>query len=275
MKEPIEQIFYEEVREKKTAAAGVHGKKGKKGRVGKMVTPADISSRDYREARDLPSFNVYDFIHKLHEAPTLKNVLLARMEEEYRAYRQATEKALDAMAEVVQLGVDPLYKEVARLQQSVEELAGRVEALQRLSRQDAVIMSDLLADGGGDPAAFGPAGHPPGLAGKKRIRWGSNPESIRQTVFNQLRLLEEQGEEITTETIKQRIPSMLRWIYGERAVFNGIEGLRRDFLAWANTRCAQAGPAAAPTGAPETRVDDMAQAAAGIAEPDFPSEEPA
>lgn len=247
MKENIDELFYQEIREKKTTATGVHGKKGKKGRAGKMVTPADISSREYREARDLPSFNVYDFIHKLHEAPTLKSVLLARMEEEYKTYRQATEKALDATAEILQMGMEPLYNEVRLLQQQVANLAHQLDILRNVGRTDAVDMSEPLTARQGSAAPVPlPTRGQVALVGKKRIRWGSNPETIRETVFDQLRHLTQQGEEITTETIKQRIPSMLRWIYGERAVFDGIDGLRREFLACEKARTSDANPAFTP-----------------------------
>lgn len=217
MQENVEKVFYEEIREKKTVAGGVRGKKGKKGQVGKMITPADIAGREYREPRDLPTFNVYDFIHKLHEAPTLKSVLLARMDEEYKNYRQATERTLDAVAEIVQLGLEPVCREMAAVRQRLDQIAG------------------LLADEGyqGAPLKFTPL--PSGedsavMTRKKRIRWGSSPDDVRETVFAQLRELVAAGEEISTETIKQRVPSMLRWIYGDRAVFAGIEGLRREFL---------------------------------------------
>lgn len=246
MKENIDQIFYQEVREKKTTAAGVHGKKGKKGHVGKIVTPADISSREYREPRDLPSFNVYDFIHKLHEAPTLKNVLLARMDEEHRTYRQATEKTLDALAEILQLGLDPLYEEIAVLKQAVADLARRVE--NRGGGGQAERTDVPLTPRNDMATAAGRSGSRLPLIDKKRIRWGSDPATIRETVFGKLLLLEEQGEEITTETIKQRIPSMLRWIYGERAVFGGIDGLRRDYQAWKQAR--EAGAVMKETAAP-------------------------
>ncbi len=204
MPETSEQVFYEEIREKKTAATGTRGRKGKRGMVGKMVTPADLSGAEYRQARDLPSFNVYELLDKLLEAPTLKSVLLNRMDEEYQNYRRATEKTLDAVVEVVRLGLEPVYKELARLEQKVDEALGQVR----------------------EPGA-GPGRIP--AAPKRRIRWGSNPEDIRATVFRQLEELVADGEELSTELIKRRIPSMLRWIYGERAVFDGIEGLRAEF----------------------------------------------
>lgn len=241
MKENVNQIFYEEIREKKTTATGVHGKKGKSGKVGKMMMPADLSGREYREARDLPGFNVYDFMQKLQEAPALKAVLLDRMDDEYRHYRQATEKALDAVAEVVKLGIEPLWTEVEALRERVAALAPLVEG-----KGAGPVVAQ--AGGAGRPALARQA-----TAGRKRIRWGSEPMAIRGTVFEQLRQLLNEGEEISTEVIKQRIPSMLRWIYGQKAVFDGIEGLRRDFHAssWSGGRPArQAGAPAAKAADP-------------------------
>lgn len=46
----IERTFKEEVREKKRAANGVHGKKGKRGYVGSMRTPADLLTGKERRA---------------------------------------------------------------------------------------------------------------------------------------------------------------------------------------------------------------------------------
>ncbi len=214
------RVFHEEVREKKTTASGVHGKKGKKGRVGKMITPADLSGREYRKARELPSFNVYDFLHKLHESPALKSVLLSRMDEEYRNYRLATEKTLDAVAEIIKISIDPLYQEINELRSIVEEYLQNATSVTnddfnpRMEAPENVIVKDRS----GRVAR-----------GKRRIKWGNSPEIIRQTVYQELLKLEEAGYDVSTETIKQHCPSMLRWIYGEKALFDGIEGLRNDF----------------------------------------------
>lgn len=237
MQENMEKVFYEEVREKKTVASGVRGKKGKKGQVGKMITPADISGREYREPKDLPAFNVYDFIHKLHEAPTLKSVLLGRMDEEYQNYRRATEHTLDAVAEILQLALEPVYNEMTAIRQRLEELA-HLQANGH-GQHPSLTLSPLHS---GEDVLVANR--------KKRIRWGSNPDDIRETVFAQLRQLVMAGEEISTETIKQRVPSMLRWIYGDRAVFDGIEGLRHEFLRSTGQQAApaDAGPAQAGDG---------------------------
>lgn len=222
MQEQSEQVFYEEIREKKTAARGARGRKGKRGAVGKMVTPADLAGSDYRQARELPAFNVYDLLDKLQQAPTLKAVLLSRMDEEYQNYRRATERTLDAVVEVVRLGLEPVYQEMSRLERKVDEALEHVRAA--------------------GPAGASQPSAP--SAPKRRIRWGSTPEDIRATVFQQLDQLLADGEELSTEVIKQRVPSMLRWIYGERAVFNGIEGLREEFrrARAAATQAAEAEP---------------------------------
>lgn len=212
------QVFYEEIREKKSAATGVYGKKGKKGHVGKMITPADLLGKEYKQSRDLPSFNVYDFLHKINESPALKSVLLSRMDEEYRNYRMATEKTLDAVAEIVKMGVEPLYKEIAILRETISRLIDKPLDNADQTLQD---MAPVITERAGDINLLKPV--------RKRIKWGNTPEVIRQTVFRELHRLRDMGLDISTETIKQHCPSMLRWIYGERAMFQGIDGLRQEF----------------------------------------------
>ena len=57
----IEKLFIEEVREKKKAANGVHGKTGLRGYVGKMLFPHDLLSRKekskYKKASKVMSYN--------------------------------------------------------------------------------------------------------------------------------------------------------------------------------------------------------------------------
>jgi hypothetical protein len=66
-----ERAFYEDVREKKKAASGVHSKTGKKGYVGKMLFPTDIMSRkdkyNYRKAGKIVSSNLYEKIISIAE----------------------------------------------------------------------------------------------------------------------------------------------------------------------------------------------------------------
>lgn len=66
-----ERAFYEDVREKKKVASGVHSKTGKKGYVGKMLFPTDIMSRkdkyNYRKAGKIVSSNLYEKIISIAE----------------------------------------------------------------------------------------------------------------------------------------------------------------------------------------------------------------
>lgn len=245
MSENYEKLFYEEVREKRTAATGVHGLKGKRGLVGKMVTPADVSPRSYKAARDLGSFNVIDFLKRLSEAPGLKSVLLQKMDEEYKSYRLATERTLDAVAELLYMALEPL-------RDTLQELDGRLTILEAQLPGGAEDGSEAGPDAAGAPrreeapeheaaprrrggrgrATSAPAPSAaeasPARARKPRIRWGTNAEEIRRTVRAHAREMLSQGQDLTVSNIQKQVPSMLRYLYGEKAVFEGLKGLIRD-----------------------------------------------
>lgn len=218
MSNEIEKLFYEEVREKKSAAMGVHNRTGKRGLVGKMVTPADFSGRDYREARNVAAFNIVDIVQKLQEAPALKSVLLSKMDEEYRTYRNAIEKTLEAVGEVVRLSIEALAEEV-------KILSGRVAELEAMI---ATGIPHEPKNGFGVQAAPAPK-KMSALGTPRRIRWGSTPAEIKATAFRIISDWVAKGEDINVHTIKTRCPSMLRWLYGKKAVFDGLKGLVEEF----------------------------------------------
>lgn len=72
-----EKSFYEDVREKKKTASGVHGKTGKNGYVGKMRFPSDIMSRKdkmkYKKASKVMTTNIFDEILTLDEFEKLED----------------------------------------------------------------------------------------------------------------------------------------------------------------------------------------------------------
>lgn len=72
-----EKAFYEDVREKKKTASGVHGKTGKKGYVGKMLFPTDIMSRkdkyNHRKAGKVVTTNLYEKILTIDEFDELED----------------------------------------------------------------------------------------------------------------------------------------------------------------------------------------------------------
>ena len=71
-----EAAFYQDVREKKLAASGVHSKTGKKGHVGVMRFPSDIMSRKdkmkYRKAGKVMTTNIFDEILEMAEFKELE-----------------------------------------------------------------------------------------------------------------------------------------------------------------------------------------------------------
>lgn len=66
-----EQAFYEDVREKKKAASGVHHKTGKNGYTGKILFPTDFMSRkekyNHRKAGKVMTTNLFDTITPINE----------------------------------------------------------------------------------------------------------------------------------------------------------------------------------------------------------------
>jgi hypothetical protein len=72
----IEKAFYEDIREKKKAASGVHSRTGKRGYVGKMLFATDFMSRkekyNYRKAGRVMTSNMYDEILELKDFEELE-----------------------------------------------------------------------------------------------------------------------------------------------------------------------------------------------------------
>jgi hypothetical protein len=72
----IEKAFYEDIREKKKAASGVHSRTGKRGYVGKMLFATDFMSRkekyNYRKAGRVMTSNMYDEIITIEDFEQLE-----------------------------------------------------------------------------------------------------------------------------------------------------------------------------------------------------------
>lgn len=90
-----EQSFYEDVREKKKAASGVHSKTGSRGYVGKMRFPTDIMSRkdkyNYRKAGKVMVSNLMDEILTIDEFEKLEKFEQKRFLEYWRSKYPNTE----------------------------------------------------------------------------------------------------------------------------------------------------------------------------------------
>ncbi|MBC9786004.1 hypothetical protein H1S01_16090 [Heliobacterium chlorum] len=209
MTDEIRELYTTEIREKKAAASGVHHKKGRRGLVGAMITPADLSGKEYKSPGTLEEFHVDDLVSRLESSPILKTLILDRMDDQYRQYRQATEQTLDLLTDI-------LTESLQRFEKEAESLRYRIARLENQS-------TDSLAPNK-PPYPVTLNWNP-----NKRIRWGSTPEEIRAAVFRQLQRLQANGNPICVETIKSEVPGMLRWLYGEKAVFNGLKGLQQEY----------------------------------------------
>ena len=88
-------LFYNEVREKKRTASGVHSKTGKNGYVGKMLFPSDIMSRkdkyNHRKAGKIVTSNIYDTILTKDEFNKLENYEKKNMLQYWRNTYSMTE----------------------------------------------------------------------------------------------------------------------------------------------------------------------------------------
>ncbi|MEW6724188.1 MAG: hypothetical protein AB1331_04595 [Bacillota bacterium] len=211
MTEDIGRLFASEVREKRITASGVNGRTGKTGRIGKMVTPADLIGADYKAAVDGPNYSFLALLKKLNESPALKSVLMERLDQEHRNYRLAIERTLDAVGEIMLNALEPVT-------QQLDDLTARVS---RLEQSPLAETADV-----NDPAEFGALDADLELEGTRtasgRIRWGKTPEEIRHRVLEELRRLEREGKEVCIKTLREELPSCLRWLYGKTAVFNGL-----------------------------------------------------
>lgn len=204
------------------------------------------------------------------EAPALalREALLARMDQEYQSYRQAVLQAVDTAEDLVRMDLRSLRDDVAEMRARLAALESRLAGAPPAAPATAAAPPGTSAAGvpTGAPFTAPDAAGLPGpaaMAARRRIRWGSSPDTVRDTVFAQLSGLVDDPDLVSTELIKQRIPSMLRWIYGERAVFKGIEGLRREFREhWFARRSAAgaSGPVAGVAAANGTSEEAMVSA---------------
>ncbi|MZP31328.1 hypothetical protein GTO91_16600 [Heliobacterium undosum] len=210
MSDEIRKIFTTEIREKKAAATGIHHKKGRRGLVGTMITPADLSGKEYRSPGSIEEYHLDDLISRLQSSPVLKEMILRRMDEQYQQYRHATEETLNTVTSI-------LIEALNRFEGEAGELRRRI---QRLESEHPGTPSRADISTRPTPLSWAPG---------KRIRWGSTPEEIKSSVFLQLERLQEMGNPICVETIKNEVPGMLRWLYGEKAVFNGLKGLQQEY----------------------------------------------
>jgi hypothetical protein len=136
-----EKAFYEDVREKKKAASGVHHKTGKNGYVGTMRFPTDIMSRkdkyNYRKAGKVMISNLYDEILTLDEFKKLE-----LHEKKNRMAYWRTQFSNIEIREKMGIANSPFYKLISELDLPK---APRTEKAPRTKRTAAVKTAPVAA----------------------------------------------------------------------------------------------------------------------------------
>lgn len=227
--EDVQKLFYQDMREKRVSAAGARHKKGTRGRVGRVVTPADVAGPEYTRGGQTLSYNITDLVGVLSQSPALKEALLGRLDEEYRTYRLAIERTVEAVNQLVGAALQGTHRKIEQLEERVRVLEGALAGKREAAGGEAVptVPAALKEAGGAAEEASGAARS--ARPARKRIRWGSTPEEIKSTTFRVLEGLQKSGERITVGLIRARTPSMMRWLYGEKAVFAGLRGLLEEY----------------------------------------------
>ncbi|MCW2278365.1 hypothetical protein [Heliophilum fasciatum] len=175
------------------------------------------------------------------EALASKEKALMRLDEEHRRYRQALEAAFTLAEEMLRQALEPMRTEMQAMREQLMSVHAKMEeratietitggehdgqGLSEATGQEPVTTHSAPARGRGRRKTI----DTPDKERNARIRWGTTEEEIRQTVFEQLQLLEKRGKEITITTIKTEVPSMMRYVYGERALFCGIGDLIEEY----------------------------------------------
>ncbi|MZP30373.1 hypothetical protein GTO91_11685 [Heliobacterium undosum] len=163
---------------------------------------------------------------------------LLQLDADYQRYRQSVEFAFQLAQDLVNRALEPVMNELTSVRQALEELkatvkeeserqASAAEAAAEAASEAVETTIELVDEAPrrgrrrkvAEPVAVKPA----------RIRWGSSEDEIKATIFEQLRLLEERGKEITVTNIKEEVPSMMRFLYGKDAMFQGINALIEEY----------------------------------------------
>ncbi|MTV48870.1 hypothetical protein GJ688_07730 [Heliobacillus mobilis] len=167
---------------------------------------------------------------------------LQQLDADYQRYRQSVEFAFKMAQELVNRALDPVVSELASVRNVLQDLQTTIQ----VEKQEQSNLAETLGEAATsltaeetDSEATETMEAPRRGRRKKvvepikvkpnRIRWGSTEEEIKNTIFEQLRLLEEHGKEITVTNIKEDVPSMMRFLYGKDALFQGINALIEEY----------------------------------------------
>ncbi|KAB2952399.1 hypothetical protein F9B85_09600 [Heliorestis acidaminivorans] len=188
---------------------------------------------------------------------------LQELDAEYLRYRKALETAFSTAETMVEKALQPLIEEIVTLRLTVEKNLPSTSKTEQEAQAEGMAKEKTLFEIGIKEITFPDVIKPvialskeekQALLGQKskrgrkkkvidataieakkekssRIRWGSTEEEIKKTVFEKLSNLESQGLEINVNNIKSQYASMMRYLYGNDAIFKGIPALMEEYEA--------------------------------------------
>lgn len=128
----------------------------------------------------------------------------------------------EGIAGLLDSATEPLWGEIAALQQRVRDLERRLTAMQAAG---GARVGRPPGTRGRAAAGRGSGGRSPG---SRRIRWGNSDEEIRQTVLAEAARIRDRTGKLDVATLRAELPSVFRFLYGDRAVFAGVKGLAAE-----------------------------------------------
>ncbi|MEW6663102.1 MAG: hypothetical protein ACOY9Y_03270 [Bacillota bacterium] len=194
MLDEITSLFEQDRREKAKAAQGAKHRASRTGKVGKLRMPADFLGKDYSKSSRPVSFTVEELLRMLQDTPTIKQLLLERLEAEYQNYKLAIQQTVDTVYKITELALYSVQEELQELRQEVQDMKSRLHSLQSY--------------GEARPGRFqqGPAL----IHGSGR---GRSPEQMKEHVFKKIDQMQSLGLNICLENVLNYFPGATYYLY--------------------------------------------------------------
>jgi len=189
----ISGLFEQDRREKARAAQGAKHRASRTGKVGKLRMPADFLGKEYSKSSRPVSFTVEELLQMLQDTPTIKQLLLERLETEYQNYKLAIQQTVDTVYKITELALYSVQDELAEIRQEVREMKSCLHSLERHGEQ-------------AERFQRGPALIP----GSNR---GRSHEQMKEHVFKKIDQMRSLGLSICLENVLNYFPGATYYLY--------------------------------------------------------------
>lgn len=126
----ITTLLEQDVRDKSRTAQGAKHRATRTGKVGKIRMPADFLGKEYSRSSKPVSFSVEEMLYTLQETPTLKQLLLERMEAEYQNYKLAIERTIEAVYKITEQSLITVQEQFTAMQRELVQQKNLVQELE-------------------------------------------------------------------------------------------------------------------------------------------------